>query len=957
MKKNLLKMKKLLLICAMALFSIAGQAQETIIKFKVQSKTELQKISELVSIDNFYDNTVVAYANADQLKAFKQTDYEFEVMPHPSVGKSLTMATTVAEMANWDRYPTHDVYLEMMQQMATDFPEICRLETIGTSEEGRSVQVLKITDNPDDEENEPEFFYTGQMHGDEIVSYIMLLRLADYILNNYEKEQRITDLINNVEIWINPVSNPDGTYASGDNTVSGATRSNSNGVDLNRNFPTPNDQNPTYQNEAEVQMMLTFAQNHNFVLSANIHSGIVLVNFPWDSWTSNVKTHADHTWWEQVSHNYADAVHEVNANYMTAYDNGVTHGGDWYVVDGSRQDNMCYFQNGREFTLELSSNKMLDSEDLPAHWSYNKNALIGYIEEALYGIRGLVIDSNEDPVDATITIPDHDADNSEVVSDPDFGDYHRMIDDGAWNLTYSASGHTDVTVDNITVVDEQITIVDVMFDGTQGTTTLTGTFTNKETGDPVEGAEVVITGQNDSYTVSTDASGNYSVENVIIGTYKLDVTKQGYMGAMYVEAVTTADSDISKTLVPTLYMEGVVTDAETGFAIEGAEVAIQDLSIDPATTNTEGEYSISGIMAGDYTVSVSAQGYGRVYEDITVSGTATTFNFTLNAVNAISFEDGVMPDGFTTTGDADWYIDDANGYDGTHSARSGAISDNQITTMEYTHNYAEATDISFALKTDCEDGSSYYDYLEFFIDGASQGKWKGSTAWTEVSFPVTAGEHTFSWTFERDGSVGSGENAVWVDFIILPGEPIEEPTASLSASSLTFNASPEAMTLADSLVIMNIGQGTLSYSTMMNDGNWTDITSTDVDLGAQESAYITVNVDASGMENGTYHDTLLVAADQAFEIPVILNVSGVGVADIENAKVSVYPNPANHHFTISATETIRSIEVYNATGQLVCIKKQIGSNTSTIAQEFESGIYFVKISSANATNTLKLIIE
>jgi len=49
------------------------------------------------------------------------------------------MATTVAEMANWDRYPTYDVYIAMMYQFASDYPSICRLENLGYSIENREI--------------------------------------------------------------------------------------------------------------------------------------------------------------------------------------------------------------------------------------------------------------------------------------------------------------------------------------------------------------------------------------------------------------------------------------------------------------------------------------------------------------------------------------------------------------------------------------------------------------------------------------------------------------------------------------------------------------------------------------------------------------------------------------------------------------------------------------------------
>jgi len=66
-----------------------------------------------------------------------------------------------------------------------------------------------------------------------------MLRLIDSLLTSYGSNPRITYVIDNAEIWINPNANPDGTYHGGNGTVYGATRYNVNGYDLNRNFPDP----------------------------------------------------------------------------------------------------------------------------------------------------------------------------------------------------------------------------------------------------------------------------------------------------------------------------------------------------------------------------------------------------------------------------------------------------------------------------------------------------------------------------------------------------------------------------------------------------------------------------------------------------------------------------------------------------------------------------------------------
>ena len=95
------------------------------------------------------------------------------------------MALDLAEASSFQKYPTYDQYLDMMQGFASDYPEICRLDTIGLSTEGRLLLALKISDQVQEDEAEAAFLYSSTMHGNEIVGYVLLLRLADTLLKGY----------------------------------------------------------------------------------------------------------------------------------------------------------------------------------------------------------------------------------------------------------------------------------------------------------------------------------------------------------------------------------------------------------------------------------------------------------------------------------------------------------------------------------------------------------------------------------------------------------------------------------------------------------------------------------------------------------------------------------------------------------------------------------------------------
>ncbi len=128
------------------------------------------------------------------------------------------------------------------------------------------------------------------------------------------------------------------------------------------------------------------------------------------------------------------------------------------------------------------------------------------------------------------------------------------------------------------------------------------------------------------------------------------------------------------------------------------------------------------------------------------------------------FEGGSLPAGWTSTGSASWTVTNAQAQSGTYSARSGAISDSQTTSLSYTATYGAAGAVSFWRRVSSE---SSYDYLEFYVDGVRQDRWAGSlTTWTRQSYAVGAGTHVLEWRYLKDGSLSSGDDAGFIDEVI-----------------------------------------------------------------------------------------------------------------------------------------------------------------------------------------------
>ncbi len=156
----------------------------------------------------------------------------------------------------------------------------------------------------------------------------------------------------------------------------------------------------------------------------------------------------------------------------------------------------------------------------------------------------------------------------------------------------------------------------------------------------------------------------------------------------------------------------------------------------------------------------------------------------------------LVPD-WTTLGDEWWTIDSTPpAWDGTTSARSGVVADNQSSELRHVRT-VDAGRIEFALRVHSERGS---DGLRFLIDGVPQGEWSGHVAWTEVSFPITAGEHTFAWVYAKDGAGTAGEDAAWIDGVRFladgtgtdPNDPDSDGDGAADGWELDFGLDPLA---------------------------------------------------------------------------------------------------------------------------------------------------------------------
>ncbi len=445
---------------------------ECYIETKVTERTILDELGNRFSIDNVTylpDEQcfrVIIWLHQRDFENFLALRLPFEIrQPKPNDAK-VTMATTLSMLLNNEAlYPTYSVYEELMNYFQTTYPSICKIDTIlAATPDGHKILAAHISSTLHNPTPKPKFFYTSTMHGDENGSYYLMLRLINYILEN-QTDSRVSKILNSIDLRICPLENPDGTYYMSDDILGGtpiSTRANATGYDLNRSYPKAFTAIGTNY-PPEVKAMMDFMTKHQFTMSANLHGGVELFNYVWDCYTTSQKKHPDAHWWSKIGRAFADTCHLYNSNYFTDQDNGVTSGGNWYVIINSRQDYANYHARCREVTLEVTGEKTPHNDRLNSYWNSIKASLLNYILSINQGVNGIITDSlTGESLKAHVIVNNYDdeAQHSDIYSQLPFGDYYRPLLPGTYSITYSAQGYYSQT-HTVQVTQNAITVKNV----------------------------------------------------------------------------------------------------------------------------------------------------------------------------------------------------------------------------------------------------------------------------------------------------------------------------------------------------------------------------------------------------------------------------------------------------------------------------------------------------------------
>jgi carboxypeptidase T len=278
---------------------------------------------------------------------------------------------------NLGDYHTYEEVVEELKILEEKHPNLVTVIDIGKSHQGRSIKAVQIT-NTKITDKKPAILYTGQTHAREVISAEVSLGLIKKLVNEYGKDNYITNLVDNREFWVVPVVNPDGSMIvteqvtkSGDSRWRKNARDNNDdgqvdsydGVDLNRNFSTawggPGSSGwpfwDTYRgpepfSEPETIAIKNLVEDHDFVAAVSLHSFSGLILYPVGYTYGKTKD-------DKLFRKIAEAMREKQPHEKYT----VMQSSDLYLASGL-SDDWLYVEKGvLAFTFEIYKGDGIDA--------------------------------------------------------------------------------------------------------------------------------------------------------------------------------------------------------------------------------------------------------------------------------------------------------------------------------------------------------------------------------------------------------------------------------------------------------------------------------------------------------------------------------------------------------------------------------------------------------------------
>jgi len=814
-------------------------------------------------------------------------------------------------------YLKYNEMLAELDAMVQQYPNLITAKApISTflSHENRPIYHVKISDNPNVDENEPKALYTAIHHAREPMSLMETIFFMWYVLENYGTNEEITYLVNQTQLFFVPCINPDGyVYNETTNPNGGGMwrknrRNNGGGVygvDLNRNYgygwgttgTSTNTSNDTYcgtapYSEPEVQAMRWLVQNHKFVSAFNAHTYARSILFPIGTTTAEFADHHDYF--------QAETNHMVQFNGYTAMKSSAL-----YPASGDSDDYMYKMDIG----VGVKDTMFVHTPEVGTAFWQPSSEIIATCREMVFP--NLVL--------AHITR------NYVVVKDTD----PNSISTLSGNFNHSAnrlgrmSGPVTVSIEpllNITSVGNAVVYDLALMQTSTGAISYT-LNPNIQFGNLVK------------YIIKTD-NGLWVKRDTIVktyGEYNLQVTENA-------TAVTNWTGNWSTTSSTFVSSPKCFTDTPTGNYVNNANTTYSYVP----TIDLTNAYAAQITFYAKWNIEAD---YDYVQFQVSTDGGATWIGQCGNYTNAGTSANGsVQPNNQPV-------------YDGVMS--SWVME--EINLSDY---LGQIIKVRFQLRSDGGTRKDGFYFDDFNIYFNNQGPAVTPTAqFTTNSAVVCSGlltdfndasldnPTTWAWDF-GDGSTDNVQNPTHV--FVNAGTFTVQLTVSNAAGSNTFS---QVITVNQTPTI-TISTSDTDGVICLNDGN-IFLISNQTGTVFSGSGIVGTSFDpiAAGlglhMISASYTDGIGCTANETMSILV---EDCASLSDLSNNGISVFPNPNQGSFTIKGLELETAFSVYDLNGKIIF--EGVASSTTEQIQlpKITSGIYYLQSTQNGQIGQLKFAV-
>jgi hypothetical protein len=377
------------------------------------------------------------------------------------------------------RYHTYPQVHHILDSLSAAYPLITRLESLGkTGTDSLDIWALKISDNPGADENEPALLFNGDIHAEELLGTEVCLFFIEDMLGTYGTDSTKTAWIDECEIWVVPVINPEGhqliwqgyeTWRKNkrDNNGNGHFDADSDGVDLNRNFDFNwaggGSTDPTSENyrgvaafsEPEARAIRDLCLRESFQFIVNYHSPRTgqgeIIYYPW-MW--NGSPSPDFSLIREVADSVASRIPNDGGTgtYLALYGDAASGG-------------MAHFwqyaaAGGLAYEIEVSDTTFALGPLVDDICARNANGL-HYLLDRVHGggIVGTVTDAGSDlPLQAEVRVLEcFGPEVSPRVSDAEHGRFRRLLQPGLYTVQFIRAGYETLTCPSVPVVQDSLT--------------------------------------------------------------------------------------------------------------------------------------------------------------------------------------------------------------------------------------------------------------------------------------------------------------------------------------------------------------------------------------------------------------------------------------------------------------------------------------------------------------------